>query len=208
MAMGKTRSAPTGADLTRLDIVDCASLFNFTELARSYLAISRAGGSEEPVNAPNFDYRAAFEILAKERERLHFSPAQQTLAVATIDPESDGQNRFVTALQRMNILVEAVDFRHATVTMPLGGDGDQSGRKYVTSVGANIAYVLGLLAQRGSPEVVIVTRCFELFDPLRDFVSERRGGKAAIAFFRRFLDPRFGIAGLFDADSPIKFVDL
>lgn len=89
----------------RLDIIDCASLFNFTELARSYLSISRVGGSDEPATAPNFDYRAAFEVLAKERERLHFGVAQQTLAVATIDPESDGQNRFVAALQRLQQLM-------------------------------------------------------------------------------------------------------
>jgi hypothetical protein len=115
---------------------------------RKYKSIS---GADQSGPAPNFDYRACFEILQESRTSLGFQPCQNSLALATVDPESEGQDRFITA--------------------------------------------------------IIITRVFELFRALRDFVEKRRG-KAAIGFFRRYLDPRFGIAGLFEAESKVKFIDL
>jgi hypothetical protein len=193
------RSEPS-ISTSRLDVFDCTSIFDFTEHAKTYLRLS---GSDAPVSVPSFEYRAAFDVLKEWRHENGFDPADRTLAFASVDPESDGQSRFVTALIRMNILVEAIDFRHAAVTVPLVGDSDTTNRRYIRSVSANIAYVLGLLAAQRSPDAVIVTRSFEIFEPLRDFV-ERRGGKAAIAFFKRFIDGRYAAAGLFDADSPIN----
>ena len=193
---------PQAAHLSRLDIFDCSSTFEVVESIKQHLGLAPEVSPSAP--PPSFDYRAGFEVLAQERQRLGFSVAENTLAVATVDLESEGQSRFVTALVRMGILVERVDFRRADVTLPLSADSD---RRHITSLAPNVAYVLGLLAGRASPEVVVVTRAFELLDPLTDFV-ERRGGKAAIAFFRRYLDGRFGAAGLFDSASSVKFIDL
>jgi hypothetical protein len=78
-------------------------------------------------------YRTSFEILQKARQKLGYEPAQNTLALVTLDFRSEGQARFRNALIRLNILVEAVDFRNATVTMPLGGDGEQKDRR-ITSL--------------------------------------------------------------------------
>ena len=196
-------SRPARAPVSRLDAIECASIYDVVESVKQYTGQL----SDDSSKAPNFDYRACKRILCSERQRLEFGPVEHTLAIATVDPESEGQGRFVGALGQMEILVEPVDFRHATVTAPLSEDGFRNEKKYVTSLSPNVAYVVGLLAGRRSPEVVIVTRAFELFDPLSDFVTTR-GGKAAIAFFRRFLDPRWGLNGLFDADSPIRFIDL
>jgi hypothetical protein len=191
-------------EISRLDIFDCQSVFEVVDVIRQFKSIA---GTDQPGPTPNFDYRACFEILQESRQHLGFTPSQNTLAVATVDPESEGQGRFITAISRLGVLVEPVDFRDASVTLPLMGDSDRTERRYVRSLAPNITYVLGLLASRPSPEVVVVTRTFELFGSLRDFV-EKRGGKAAIAFFRRYLDARFGIAGLFEADSKVKFIDL
>ncbi|HVC94732.1 MAG TPA: hypothetical protein VND64_13615 [Pirellulales bacterium] len=196
-----TKSRATAALVTRADIFDGSGTYEVVEAVKHYLSLARP--STSPTVAPTFDYRAAFEVLAQERIRLKFGAVENTLAVATFDPESEGRSRFIDALARMGILVEAVDFRRADVTLPLVGDSD---RRHITSLAPNIAYALGLLAGRPSAEVVVVTRSFELLDPLNDFV--RRGGKAAIAFFRRFLDGRFGLAGLFDGESDVKFIDL
>jgi hypothetical protein len=185
-------------------VFDCQAIFEVVDAVRQFKSIAAA---DQAGAAPNFDYRACFEVLQESRERLGFASCQNTLALATVDPESEGQARFVTAISRLGDLVEPVDFRDASVTLPLIGDADRSERRYVRTLAPNITYVLGLLASRPSPEVVVVTRAFELFGCLRDFV-EKRGGKAAVAFFRRYLDPRFGHAGLFEAESKVKFIDL
>ncbi len=196
-----TKSRATATVVSRADILDCSGTYEVVEAVKQYLSLARPSSSATV--SPTFDYRAAFEVLAQERTRLEFAAVENTLAVATFDPESEGRSRFISALARMGILVEAVDFRRADVTLPLVGDSE---RRHITSLAPNIAYALGLLAGRPSAEVVVVTRSFELLDPLNDFV--RRGGKAAIAFFRRFLDGRFGLAGFFDGGSAVKFIDL
>ena len=198
------QSPPREGDIRRLDIYDCQSTFEMVDLIRHYRSLGPVDQAGPP---PNFDYRACSDVVGEGRRHLGFHPSQNALAMATIDPESEGQARFITAISRLGILVEPIDFRDASVTLSLIGDGDRSERKYVRTLAPNITYVVGLVASRKSPEIVVVTRAFELFRPLLDFV-EKRGGKAAIAFFRRFLDPRFGVAGLFEADSPVKFIDL
>jgi hypothetical protein len=57
------------------------------------------------------------------------------------------------------------------------------------------------------PEVVVVTGGFEVFGPLSHFVR-RTGGVAVLAFFRRFVDPRWITSGLLDPDGPVRFMDL
>lgn len=201
----KTQAASSKeAEISRLDVYDCQSIFDIVDMIRQYRLIAPP---EHAGSAPNFDYRACFGVIDEGRKKHGFESSQNSLALATIDPESEGQSRFITAISRLGILVEPIDFRDASVTLPLAEDGERADRRYLRTLAPNITYVVGLLAARQSPEVVIVTRAFELFRPLRDFV-EKRGGKAAIAFFRRFIDPRFGIAGLFEPDSSVKFIDL
>lgn len=197
------RLSSSNSSPSRFDIFDCQSAFEVVDFIRQF----RSSATEQVGPAPNFDYRACFDVLREEREKLGFSPAQKSLAVATVDSESDSQARFLTAISKLFDYLEPIDFRDASITLPLGGDTDPSERRYVRSLAPNIMYVVGLLAGRQQPEVVIVTRAFELFGPLQDFVT-KRNGKAAIAFFRRYLDRRFAQAGLFDADSPVRFIDL
>lgn len=184
---------------SRLDIFDCLSIFDTIENLPRFIA----DPSKLPQTA-NFDYRACQGVLGNARVQNKFQVAQGTIALATVDPSSEGQSRFIAALARLGILVEAVDFRNASVTTRLREDGE---RNFSATVGPEIAYVIGLLAGRPSPEVVVVSRVFEVFAPLMDFTTNR-GGKAAIAFFKRFMDPRFGISGLFEQDFPIRFIDL
>jgi hypothetical protein len=203
----KPTSSPTPeAEISRLDIDDCQSIFEVVDFIRQFRSTNQ---NDAVLPAPGFDYRACHEILNETRGKIGFLPSQNTLAVATIDPDSEGQARFISAISKLGILVEPVDFRDASVTLPLMGDLDRSEKRYVRTLAPNIAFAIGLVASRSSAEVVVVTRAFELYRPLVAMVqNEKRRGKAAIAFFRRFLDPRFGIAGLFEPDSPVKFIDL
>ena len=193
---------------TRLDVFDCQAVFEVVDVVRQLKSIS---GSDHVGAAPNFSYRDCFDVLKESRASRGFAPSENSLALATVDPDSEGQSRFITAISRFDILVEPIDFKDASVTLPLIGDSDRSERRYIRTLAPHITYVLGLLAGRAEerkakPSVIVVTRAFELFGSLQDFVN--RGGEAAIAFFRRYLDPRFGLAGLFEADSKVKFIDL
>ncbi|MES2793798.1 MAG: hypothetical protein V4719_29555 [Planctomycetota bacterium] len=189
---------------SRLTIYDCQSTFQMVDRAREH-----AGGNSDDgefSRSVSFDYGAAEQYLNEARVNVGLGSAELSIAIATSDPASEAQSRFFTALHKKGILVEQVDFRHATPTLPLGAEYDRSDHKQ-PSVATQISYALGILTARESPEVVIVTRCFEIYGPVLDFVSNR-GGKAAIAFFRRSMDGRWAQNGLFDPDSPVAFIDL
>src|SRR5262249_300443 len=146
------------------------------------------------------------EILEKVREQPEFKlgKAQLELAFAAIDPHSDPQRRFLEALKGIGIEQEAIDYRHAYVSAPVPNDRAE---RPSLSLSANTAYVLGMLADRHNPEVVVCSPSFDLYHPLKDFV-EVRNGKAVLAYFRRSLDPRWAHSGLFERESPITFFDL
>ena len=197
---------PQGVRATRLDIFCCPSIFDVVDAVRQLRSIT----GPETGPPPNFSYRDCFELLRESRESLGFSPAENCLAFASVDPDSEGQDRFITAISRLDILVEPINFRDASVTLPIR-EGDKSERHYVRTLAPDITLILGLLLGRAEerkskPSAIIVTRAFELFRALEFFVD--RGGEAAIAFFRRYMDPRFGLAGLFETSSKIRFIDL
>lgn len=197
--MSQGRKTPsTGGKSTTL--LDCQSIFQLVDRLRSQFP-----PTEDKGKLPSFDYRVATEFLDKERQSLGFGPTHREIAFATYDPDSDAQSRFFAALGHRGILVEPIDFRIATPTFPIASEFE---RIEFRSVMSQVTYALGLLAGRDSPaEVVVVTRCFDVFAPLLDLVRERKG-KAAIAFFKRFLDGRWASQGLFDPDFAIKFIDL
>jgi hypothetical protein len=189
---------------SNMDGFDCQSTFQLVDWTRDYESKNAEdGGVARPAS---FDYGEALRFLADAREKFGFGKAQKAIAFVTSDPASEPQARFFTALTKRGILVQPVDYRHAMPTLPIGTESDRTELR-LASVTNQISYLLGLLAGRENPEIVLVTRCFEIFGPLTDFVANR-GGKAMIAFFRRFMDGRWAHNGLFDPDSPIKFVDL
>ncbi len=186
----KMKSAPSS-----LNIIDTLFLFDVLGWIKEVLG-----------QQSTFDYSESLAALEVGRRKHGFRPAEATLAVAAVDPLSEQQRRFTDALVRRKIIVQSVDYRHAYVSNPRAFLGDRPDRP-ISSVAAQLSYVIGLLAARKDPEVVVVSGAFELFKPLSDFVQVR-GGKAAIAFFRQFLDPRWGSVGLFDASFPIMWIDL
>jgi hypothetical protein len=144
------------------------------------------------------------DTLAEARRLLGWRAAEVTLAAASVDKLSEAQQRFLKALERLGIMVEAVPFRHAQHAVPLSGATNERQTGPGSSLAPQIAYALGLLADRTAPEVLLVSSDFGLFHPLLDFVRNR-GGKAALAFFKRFLEPRW--AALLDKPD-IRLIDL
>jgi hypothetical protein len=176
-----------------VDILDCQSLYGVVESIKELL------GQSAPLN-----YGALLEYLAEIRATLGFRPAETCLAVAAIDELSEAQGRFVQALQRLGIVVHRINWRQALNAPPPGTAGERV--PLGSSLAPQIAYVLGLLASRENPEVLVVSSNFHLYHPLIDFVQERRG-KAALVFFEQFLDHRWEAVRPWEK-SGLKFVGL
>ena len=184
------------APVSSLNVVDTLFLFVVSEWIKDSL------GRPAPVN-----YAELVAVLDETRRGAGLRTAEATFAAAAVDPLSDSQKRFVDALARAKITVEPVDYRHAYVSSPRSALGERAEHP-VSTLSPHLCYVLGLLAGRPQPQTMVVTGSFDVYRPLIDFTTKERGGKAALAFFKRFLDPRWLQVGLFEADFSIRWVDL
>ena len=138
---------------------------------------------------------------------LPFRKPEKILIECAISSTSEPQRRFTEMLRGCGYLVQEVDYSRTYIfpapTAHLGREGGNG----VASLSPTIAYLLGMISGRKNPQVLVVSGCISLFDPLVDFVKNR-GGKAGIVFFKRFLDPEWMVRGLGNEDFPIKFYDL
>lgn len=181
--------------VSSIDIIDTVFTYGLVEWAKATLDQS-----------VTFSYAELARLLAHVRQAEGFRASDAIFAPVAVDTMSDPQRRFIEALDRMGITVERVDYRHTYVSVPRTPGADRAERS-VTSLTPYMAYLLGMLAGREAPEVLIVTGSFDLHGTLLDFV-ERRNGRATIAYFKRFLDQRWIQNGLLEDGFPIKFVDL
>ncbi len=128
-------------------------------------------------------------------------------AFVAINPEHEGQQKFCAFLRGKGFTVDETDFRDAFI-IPTRDNPYQR-------LSTRIAYIAGMLAapydkagkQRQLPHLLVVTDAFDTYYPLLDYVQNRKG-QVTIAFFKRGMEDRWQRAGLFDEDSPIKFLDL
>src|SRR5690349_18062932 len=88
--------------VTRIDIFDCQSIFEVVDAIRQLKSIA---GGDHAGPAPNFNYRDCFDVLKESRARRGLAPSENSLALATVDPDSESQSRFITAISRFEILV-------------------------------------------------------------------------------------------------------
>lgn len=188
-----TRRSASAVKPSSLNLIDTHSLFRVAERLRA------DGGK-----LPSVDYARLLSILESVRHGHGLRASEQTLAPAAIDLRSESQQRFVQAIGKLGIVVDAIDYRHTFVS----AIGDDRESRSPATLAPYLAYIAGLIAERKEPELVIVSAAFDLYLPLQDFVS-RRGGKVVLVFFRQFLDRRWAeMAQLFAADSAIEFHDL
>lgn len=128
-------------------------------------------------------------------------------AFVAINLEHEGQQKFCAFLRGQGFTVDETDFRDAFI-IP---NRDNPYQRLST----RLTYVAGMLAApydkdgepRQLPHLLIVTDAFDVYYPLLDYVQSRKG-QVTIAFFKRGMEDRWQRAGLFDEDSPIKFLDL
>lgn len=181
-----------------INLVDTHFLFRIADHLKS------AGPEGRPLTV---NYRELQRALGEARKQYGLRAVEESFAPAAIDLKSEAQQRFVEALQKVPLIVDALDFRTTFVSNPFS-DTTASAVRPVASLAPYLSYVMGLAADRADPQIVVVTGSFDVFLPMLDLA---RRGTAVLAFFRRFLDPRWTdpeIGRLFDRESTIKFFDL
>jgi len=184
-----------GRPPTSLNYVDTHWLFRLVE------SLKLSEGRQVTLN-----YRELLKSLGEARKTFGLSDADASLAPAAVDVRSESQQRFVEALKQIGFVVDPIDYRATFVSNPPGDDKVERGQ--TSTLAHYAAYMMGLLAERESPEIVLVTGAFELYLPLLDF-TRRRGGRAVLAFFRRYLDPRWiEIGRIGETDAVAPFYDL
>jgi hypothetical protein len=168
-------------------LVDTASIFSFRQSLE---------GRDFPLQS-NINYAALLDALHLKFPDQEFDPK---LAFVAIDPENEGQKKFINFLQhqKMGFMVEPCDYRDAFI-LP-----DRA--SHYQRLSTRVTYVAGMLA-RQHPHLVVVTDAFDVYYPLLDYV-EVRSGEVSLAFFRSGLESRWHRTGIFDRDSKIGFVDL
>jgi len=197
-----TRPKPTAKLATALNYINTLDLFRVTE----HLIGDKAGD----VSSPKTNYQALLNLCEEVRKKHGLRPADATVASMAVDLRSEKQLRFVDALSKMGMVTDPVDYRWAQVGS-IGGRPDEQERPH-SSMGAQVGYILGLVAGRSQAlgvqaEVIVVTGVFDVYRSMLDLVQSR-GGRAVLMFPRSMLDYRWSWVGLGTADCPVVFEDL
>jgi hypothetical protein len=168
--------------------LDAASIYAFAQTQRA----------NEPAALANPNYAGLTDALQHLLPSVKF---HLKLAFLGIDPENEGQKRFVSYLRtKEHFTVDACDYRDSYV-LPDRGSGVPYQR-----FSSKISYLAGMVAHRAA-HLVVCSDAFDLYYPLLDYVQVR-GGKASLVFFRTGMEPRWHRVGLLKEDSPIQFLDL
>lgn len=179
-------------------VVDAASLFVACEVIAE-----RIGRSKVTIDYTNL--RDTLDSLRRERD---WRPASLSTILLSVDPGSEGQQRFQTMLRHAGFEPDTIHFRDSFVSLPPGRSQSETNGKSIVSLAPRIAYIAGLMARYTDAQFLVVTHSFELLGPLTDLSQRLRKGKVGIAYFGSLLDYRWRLAGLFDGKLGIEFFDL
>lgn len=179
-------------------IVDAASLFDASEVIAE-----RVGR-----NKITIDYTRLRDCLDSLRNEHGWRQASPNMILLSIDPASEGQQRFQSMLRHSGFEPDVIHYRDTFVSVPPGRNPNEMSGKSVVSLASRIAYIAGLMARYPSPQFLVVSHSFELFGPLTDLKRRVQGGKVGIAYFASLLDYRWKLAGLFDGKLDVEFFDL
>jgi len=190
--MSKISSSPNPT------IVDAASLFYASEV------IADRVGRKVTV-----DYAKLREVLDSFRSQHGWRPASVNMALLSIDPASEGQQRFQSMLRHSGFEPDVIHYRDAFVSLPPGRSLTELRGDSIVSLCPRIAYIAGLMARHPDPHFLVVSHSFELFWPLVD-LTDRIGqkGEVGIAYFGSLMDYRWKSTGLFDDKLNLTFFDL
>jgi len=188
-------ATPSSLDPT---IVDAASLFDASEIIAE-----RAGRSKITI-----DYSKLRECLDSLRAEHGWRRSSLNTILLSIDPSSEGQQRFQSMLRHAGFEPDVLHFRDTFVSVPPGRSPNEMSGKPIVSLAPRIAYIAGLMSRYTDPQFLVVSHSFGLYGPLTDLCSRVANGKVGIAYFGSLLDYRWKAAGLFDGKLDIEFFDL
>lgn len=179
-------------------VVDAASLFGASEVIAE-----RVGRTKITV-----DYAKLRESLDAARKEHGWRPALLNMILLSIDPTSEGQQRFLNMLRHSGFEPDVIHFRDTFVSVPPGRSPNEMSGKSVVSLAPRIAYIAGLMARHADSQFLVVSHSFELYGPLTDLRHRIQNGRVGIAYFGSLLDYRWKAAGLFDGKLDLEFFDL
>lgn len=179
-------------------IVDAASLFDASEVISERVGRSKI----------TLDYSKLRETLDSLRQDRGWRAASLNTILLSIDPGSEGQQRFQTMLRHAGFEPDVIHYRDSFVSVPPGRSPNEMSGKSIVSLAPRIAYIAGLMARHADPHFLVVSHSFELYGPLTDLSHRIEKGKVGIAYFASLMDYRWKAAGLFDGDLDVEFFDL
>ncbi len=178
-------SRPRSYDLT---LIDAASLFDACDAIANRLGRTKI----------TLDYSKLRERLDILREGSFWRPASRNAIQLSIDPSSEGQQRFLAMLKHAGFESDIVHYRDTFVSAPPGRNPNEMSSKPIVSFAARIAYIAGLMAHQSKTQLLVVSHSFELFAPLEDLARRLRDeGKVGIAYFGSLLDYRWKAEDVF-----------
>ena len=179
-------------------VVDAASLFAACEVIAERIGRSKI----------TLDYSKLRDCLDTERRNHGWRQSSFNTILLSIDPASEGQQRFQTMLKHSGFEPDIIHFRDTFVSLPPGRSPCEMTGKSIVSLAPRIAYIAGLVARHPAPQFLVVSHSFELYGPLTDLCHRVPNGKVGIAYFSSLLDYRWKAAGLFEGKLDPEFIDL
>ncbi|MFO0969355.1 MAG: hypothetical protein U0793_27680 [Gemmataceae bacterium] len=184
--------------LSSVTAVDGASLFDASSIM----------GERFNRHRVTIDYPSLRRVLDERRQNAGWSPADICSVIVSMDPASEGQQRFREMLERAEFEPDICHYRDAFVSLPPGRTPSDEHTKSIVSFSARLAYIAGLMARHDEPQLLLVTHSFELCEPLLDLAERRKKGRFGLAYFGSLIDFRWKIAGLQEGKLPLEFFDL
>lgn len=179
-------------------IVDAASLFGASEVIAERVGRTKI----------TLDYSKLRECLDALRSARGWRPGSPNTILLSIDPSSEGQQRFQNMLRHSGFDLDIIHFRDTFVSLPPGRSPSDTTGKSIVSLASRMAYIAGLMARHTATQLLVVSHSFELYGPLTDLAHRTPDGKVGIAYFGSLIDFRWKTTGLLDGKISIEFFDL
>jgi hypothetical protein len=177
-------------------LVDTTSIYDFQQyLKHNHYRVYANIDYGALLDSVSHNYEKAMNLPTSQEDEEIFNPM---LAFVAIDPEHEGQRKFTKFLEEtLGFTVDETDYRHAYVV--------PNRESHYRRLSTQLTYSMGLLAAK-KQDLVVVTDAFDTYFPLLNYAE--RGGNVTIAFFKRGMEDRWARTGLFENNSPIRFLDL
>jgi hypothetical protein len=168
-------------------VIDASSLFDAGE-------VIAARFGRDKISVGYAKLRETLDDLRKERG---WCPSSLNSILLSVDPQSQGQQRFLSMLVNAEYEPHIVHFRDNFVSVPPGRSAEEffkrdesaNRTKTIASLASRIAYIAGLMAHRLDSQILVVSHSYEICGPLAD-LSRRMKKRAEESESRKMKEGR------------------